>query len=71
MLSISQFPPPEQVKIFQVFFAVAAASAGSFLDDDSYVKKLGREQLISLNGQYVPIAIREWDTFHIFGKVVG
>ena len=41
------------------------------LNGDSFVKKLGREQLVSLNEQYAPIAIREWDTFHIFGKVVG
>jgi len=41
------------------------------LNGDSYVKKLGRNELISLNPRYEPIAIREFDFLHIFGKVVG
>ena len=41
------------------------------LNGDSYVKKLGSGELISLNPRYNPIIIREQDSFHIFGKVVG
>ena len=37
----------------------------------SYVKKLGRRELISLNPDYDPIIIGEFDSVHIFGKVVG
>ena len=41
------------------------------LNGDSYVKKLGKRELISLNPEYEPIRIHEYDSFHIFGKVVG
>jgi phage repressor protein C with HTH and peptisase S24 domain/DNA-binding XRE family transcriptional regulator len=41
------------------------------LNSDSYVKKLGKGELLSLNKQYKPIPIREYDSFHIFGKAVG
>jgi transcriptional regulator with XRE-family HTH domain len=41
------------------------------LNGDSYVKKLGQGELLSLNKQYKPIPVREYDSFHIFGKVVG
>ena len=41
------------------------------LNGDSYVKKLGNGELLSLNPRYKPIKIREFDSFHIFGKVVG
>ena len=41
------------------------------LNGDSYVKKLGRGELISLNKRYSPIPIGEYDAFYIFGKVVG
>jgi len=41
------------------------------LRGDSYIKRLGRGELISLNPRYEPITIREYDSFHIFGKVVG
>ena len=41
------------------------------VNGDSYVKKLGRGELVSLNPAYGPILIREFDLFHIFGKVVG
>jgi len=41
------------------------------LNGDSYVKKLGRGELVSLNPIYEPIAISEFDFLHIFGKVVG
>jgi len=41
------------------------------LGGDAYLKKLGRGELLSLNPRYKPIEIREYDSFHIFGKVVG
>jgi len=41
------------------------------LNGDAYVKKLGHGEFVSLNPQYKPIKIREFDSLHIFGKVVG
>ena len=41
------------------------------LNNDVYLKKLGRGCLISLNPAYDPIPIREYDDIRIFGKVVG
>ena len=41
------------------------------LNGDSYVKKLGRGELISLNPGYSPISICDFDSVHVFGKVVG
>lgn len=41
------------------------------LGGDAFIKKLGQGELISLNERYKPIKIREYDSFHIFGKVVG
>ena len=41
------------------------------LNGDAYIKKLGRGELLSLNPLYKPIKIRDSDSFHIFGKVVG
>lgn len=41
------------------------------LAGNAYIKKLGRSELISLNPRYKPISIHEYDSFCIFGKVVG
>lgn len=41
------------------------------LNNDAYLKKLGRGCLISLNPEYDPIPIRDHDDFEVFGKVVG
>ena len=41
------------------------------LNGDAYLKKLGRDTLVSLNPAYAPIPIREFDDFRVFGKVVG
>jgi len=41
------------------------------LNGESYVKKLGSGELISLNPSYEPIRLRESDSFYTFGKVVG
>ncbi|MCL2227265.1 MAG: XRE family transcriptional regulator [Oscillospiraceae bacterium] len=41
------------------------------LNGDSYVKKLGDGELISINPHYKPIMIHEYDSFYIFGKVLG
>jgi SOS-response transcriptional repressor LexA len=49
-----------------------AGEIGIFgLNGDAYVKKLGHGELLSLNTRYAPIPIREYDSFHVFGKVVG
>ncbi len=42
-----------------------------YLNNDAYLKKLGRGCLISLNPEYDLIPIREQDDFKVFGKVVG
>ena len=41
------------------------------LNGDSFVKKLGVGEFISLNPLYKPIKIREFDSVHIFGRVTG
>ena len=41
------------------------------LNNDAYLKKLGRGCLISLNPVYDPIPIHDYDDYKIFGKVVG
>lgn len=41
------------------------------LNNDAYLKKLGRGSLISLNPKYDPIPIKEHDEIKVFGKVVG
>lgn len=41
------------------------------LNNDSYLKKLGRSELISLNTRYKPIPIHEYDNLVILGKLVG
>lgn len=41
------------------------------LNNDVYLKKLGKGQLISLNPEYEPIPIEAIDNFRVFGKVVG
>lgn len=40
------------------------------LNGDTYVRKLGHGALIPLNPKYDPIKIREFDSIHIFGKVL-
>ncbi len=42
-----------------------------YLNGDVYIKKLGEAELISLNKKYEPIQIGEYDSFRVFGKVVG
>ncbi len=41
------------------------------LNNDIYLKKLGKGCLISLNPEYAPIPILEHDDFRVCGKVVG
>lgn len=41
------------------------------LNNDAYLKKLGKGYLISLNPEYDPIQIHNDDVFRVFGKVVG
>lgn len=42
-----------------------------YLNNDTYLKKLGKGSLISLNPEYAPIPIQDHDDFRVFGKVVG
>ncbi len=46
-----------------------------FYEGESYIKQLERNlgalRLISLNPSYSPIEIRDFESFRIFGKVVG
>lgn len=42
-----------------------------YLNNNTYLKKLGKGQLISLNPDYDLIPIHEYDDFRVFGKVVG
>ena len=41
------------------------------LNGESYIKKLGDRELLSLNPNYEPIHISVFDSLHVFGKVVG
>ena len=41
------------------------------LNGNSYIKKLGNGELLSLNPVHDPIPIREFDSLRVFGKVVG
>lgn len=41
------------------------------LNHNTYLKKLGKGYLISLNSEYNPIQIHNYDDFRVFGKVVG
>ena len=41
------------------------------LNGDSFIKELGKGELVSLNPKYNAIPVNEYDSFHIFGKVVG
>ena len=41
------------------------------IDGDSYIKKLGHGEFISLNPRYKPIPIKEFSSVYTFGKVVG
>jgi len=41
------------------------------LNGASFVKKLGHGEFLSLNPMYKPIKIREFDSLHVFGKVIG
>lgn len=41
------------------------------LNGDSYIKKLGIGELISLNPMYEPIKLTEMDSVYVYGKVLG
>jgi SOS-response transcriptional repressor LexA len=42
-----------------------------YLDGESYVKKFGHGELVSLNPLYEPIKINDHSSFNVFGKVIG
>ena len=41
------------------------------LNNESYIKKMGRKELISLNPAYEPIKLSEYDDIRCAGKVIG
>jgi len=41
------------------------------LNGDAYIKKLGHNELLSINTAYKPIQIHAYDELHVFGKVIG
>ncbi len=41
------------------------------LNGESYIKKMGRNELISLNSAYKPIQLHEFDEIRCVGKVLG
>ena len=41
------------------------------LNNESYIKKMGRKELISLNPAYQPIKLGEYDDIRCAGKVIG
>jgi SOS-response transcriptional repressor LexA len=49
-----------------------AGDIGIFsLNGEAYIKKLGNGELLSLNTEYAPIKLGEYDSIRIFGRVVG
>lgn len=41
------------------------------INDEAYIKKLGKGQLISLNPEYSPISFKKDDSIYCCGKVIG
>ena len=41
------------------------------LNGESYIKKMGRNELISLNSAYKPIQLHEFEEIRCVGKVLG
>jgi len=62
----------QQIIFIQEQPALDEGEIGIFcLNNDAYLKKLGRGCLISLNPDYAPLPIKEHDEFKTLGKVVG
>ena len=52
--------------------AVDIGEIGIFIiNDEAFIKKLGKGQLISLNEKYKPIPFRKDDSIYCCGKVIG
>ncbi len=52
--------------------SISEGDIGIFgIDGDSFIKQLGKEELISLNPNYPNIHIKEFDSVHCFGQVIG
>lgn len=52
--------------------AVEIGEIGIFMiNDEAFIKKLGKGQLISLNEKYKPIPLRQDDSIYCCGKVIG
>ena len=41
------------------------------INDEAFIKKLGKGQLISLNEKYKPIPLKKDDSIYCCGKVIG
>ncbi len=62
----------QQIIFIQEQPALDEGEIGIFcLNNETYLKKLERGCLISLNPKYAPIPIREHDELKVFGKVIG
>ena len=52
--------------------AVDIGEIGIFMiNDEAFIKKLGKGQLISLNEKYKPIPLKKDDSIYCCGKVIG
>lgn len=52
--------------------AVEVGEIGIFIiNDEAFIKKLGKGQLISLNPEYKPISFKKDDSIYCCGKVIG
>ena len=62
----------QQIIFIQEQPALEEGEIGIFcLNNDAYLKKLGKGSLISLNSAYDPIPIKAYDEIKVLGKVVG
>jgi repressor LexA len=62
----------QQIIFIHEQLALDEGDIGIFcLNNDAFLKKLGKGYLISLNPEYDPIPIQDYDDFRVLGKVVG
>lgn len=51
---------------------VESGQIGVFvLNGEGYLKMLQGNKLVSLNSDYDPVVIKEWDSFYPVGRVIG
>jgi DNA-binding XRE family transcriptional regulator len=62
----------QQIIFIHVQSVLDEGDIGIFsLNNEIYLKKLGKKCLISLNPEYAPIQFHDYDDFRVFGRVVG